>query len=31
MGLVLGNYVVACIWSLIAIWCNEPMYWGWQG
>jgi hypothetical protein len=31
MGLVLGNYVVACIWSLIAVWCNEPMYWGWQG
>ncbi len=31
MGLVLGNYVVACIWSLTAVWCNEPMYWGWQG
>jgi uncharacterized protein DUF6785/uncharacterized protein DUF6784 len=31
MGLVLGNYVVACIWSLIAIGCDTPMYWGWQG
>jgi hypothetical protein len=31
MGLVLGNYIVACLWSLIAVWCNEPMYWGWQG
>ncbi len=31
MGLVLGNYVVACIWSLIAIYYNVPMYWGWQG
>jgi hypothetical protein len=31
MGLVLGNYVVACLWSLIAVWCDTPMYWGWQG
>ena len=31
MGLVLGNYVVACLWSLLALWRNEPMYWGWQG
>jgi hypothetical protein len=31
MGLVLGNYVIACIWSLIALYYNEPMYWGWQG
>jgi hypothetical protein len=31
MGMVLGNYVVACLWSLIAIGCDTPMYWGWQG
>jgi hypothetical protein len=31
MGLVLGNYVVACLWTLLALWRNEPMYWGWQG
>jgi hypothetical protein len=31
MGMVLGNYIIACIWSLIAIYCNVPMYWGWQG
>jgi hypothetical protein len=29
MGLVLGQYVVACLWSLIAIVVNEPMYWSW--
>ena len=23
--------VVACLWSLIAIGCDTPMYWGWQG
>jgi hypothetical protein len=31
MGLVLGNYVIACFWTLVALWYNEPMYWGWQG
>lgn len=29
MGLVLGQYVVACIWTIIAIVLNEPMYWSW--
>ncbi len=31
MGLVLGQYVVACFWSLVAIARNEPMYWSWLG
>jgi hypothetical protein len=31
MGLVLGQYTVACFWSLLAILRNEPMYWSWLG
>lgn len=31
MGLILGQYTVACFWSLVAILCGEPMYWSWQG
>jgi hypothetical protein len=30
MGLVLGQYVVACFWSIVACVLNEPMYWSWQ-
>jgi hypothetical protein len=29
MGLVLGQYVVSCIWSILAVILNEPMYWSW--
>ena len=29
MGLVLGQYVVACLWSILAVILNEPMYWSW--
>jgi hypothetical protein len=31
MGLVLGQYVVACLWTLLALALNEPMYWSWLG
>jgi hypothetical protein len=31
MGLVLGQYVVSCIWSIIAVVTETPMYWSWQG
>jgi Family of unknown function (DUF6785)/Domain of unknown function (DUF6784) len=31
MGLVLGQYVVSCIWSIIAVVWDTPMYWSWQG
>jgi hypothetical protein len=30
MGLVLGQYVVACLWSILACLLNEPMYWSWE-
>jgi hypothetical protein len=29
MGLVLGQYVVSCIWSIIAVATETPMYWSW--
>ncbi|MBW3622218.1 MAG: hypothetical protein KY468_02280 [Armatimonadetes bacterium] len=31
MGLVIGQYVVSCIWAIIAMIVNEPMYWSWTG
>jgi hypothetical protein len=31
MGLILGQYLVACLWSLLAIAINQPMYWSWLG
>jgi hypothetical protein len=31
MGLVLGQYVISCIWSLLAVIADTPMYWSWQG
>jgi hypothetical protein len=31
MGLVLGQYTISCLWSLVALWVNEPMYWSWIG
>jgi hypothetical protein len=31
MGLVLGQYTLACFWSILAIARNEPMYWVWLG
>lgn len=31
MGLILGQYTVACLWSLLAIAINQPMYWSWLG
>jgi hypothetical protein len=31
LGLVVGEYVVACFWSLLAIALDQPTYWGWRG
>jgi hypothetical protein len=31
MGLVLGEYVVSCLWSLLALAVDTPMYWTWSG
>ena len=31
MGLVIGQYVVACLWSLVALAMDQPMYWSWRG
>lgn len=28
-GLVLGQYVVLCLWSLVAVILEQPMYWSW--
>lgn len=31
MGLVIGQYVISCIWAIIAMVANQPMYWTWVG